>query len=91
MQGICISHVDKAIFYDLLFKVRKQEMYLMRLCIKLVSVVRSAQLSDKSCPHEHAAHALVITKTYSFFPRVQLHKTVLDMGNKHKGYTVLIT
>lgn len=62
----------------------------MSICIKLVSVVRSAQLSDKSCPHEHVAHALVITQTYSFFPRVQLHKTVLDMEKKVKDHTVLI-
>lgn len=90
VQGICISHADKAIFYDLLLYVRKQEMCLMSICIMLVSVVRSARLSDMSCPYEHVVRVLVIA-SYSSFLRVQPHKIVLDVGNKFKVYTVFMT
>lgn len=68
MQDICISHVDKAIFYVLLFKVRKQEMYLMRICIEIVSVIRSVWFSDMSCPCKHVVPGLVITKTFFILP-----------------------
>jgi len=90
VQGICISHVDKEIFYVLLFKGRKQEMYLMSICIKIVSVIRRVWPSDMSCPYRHVAPALVINKTFSSFPGVQLHKTILGVGNKLKIYKVLM-
>lgn len=65
-------------------------MCFMSICIVLVSVVRSAQLSDMSCWYEHVAHVLVIT-CYSSFLRVQPRKIVLDVGIKFKVYTVFMT
>lgn len=90
VRGICISHIDKAIFYVLLLEGRKQEMYLMSICIKLVSVIRSVWLSDMSCPHGHVAPALIITKTFSFFPGVQLQKTTLGVRSKLEVYKALM-
>lgn len=88
MQGVCFSHVDKAICYVLLFEVRKQEMYLMSICIKMVSVIRSIWLSDTSCPHRQVVPALVSVQTFSSFPGV--HKTILVVGNKLEVYKVLM-
>lgn len=62
----------------------------MSICIKMVSVSRNVWLSDMSCPHGHVAPALVITKTFSFFPGVQLQKTTLVVGRKLLVYKALM-
>lgn len=65
-------------------------MYLMSICIKMVSVIRSIWLSDMSCPRRQVAPALVSIKTFSSFPGVQLHKTILVVGSKLEVYKVLM-
>ena len=62
----------------------------MGICMRMVSVTRIIWRSDMPCPHRRVTPTLGIAKTFSSFPRVQLYKAIVGVGNKLKVYKVLM-